>query len=254
MSALLIRDGLYFLITFALATLFAMGGVGSAIALVPTLSMLGLPLNLAKAIGLFVNSASTVTASLMNLRRGVLDVRFTLPLVFAVVLATPVGAWLSRYVAEQTVKWVLVVFLLVSAGLLLFSRREAKAAYDRTWVMLLLGAVVGVISGLIGVGGGMPILAVLILLGFDAKKAAYAVSFVIPFSTLSGFFTYLSFVPMDWALLGVVSVAAVLGGYLGGRIMHYRLSPAQVKKLIAVLLLLLAGKMISSFDLSALGL
>lgn len=221
-----------------------MGGVGSAIVLVPTFSMLGMPLNLAKAIGLFINSASTITASIMNFRRGVLDVRFTLPLVIAVVIATPIGAWLSRYVPEQLVQWALAVFLLVSAGLLIFNRREAKVAYDKLWVMVLLGASVGLVSGLIGVGGGTPILAVLTLLGFDAKKVAYAVSFVIPFSTLGGFFTYLSFVSMDWMLLGVVTVAAILGGFLGGRIMHYRLNAAQVKKLIAVLLLLLASKMI----------
>lgn len=244
MTTLLLQDGLYFLITFVLATLFAMGGVGSAIALVPTFSMLGMPLNLAKSIGLFINSASTITASVMNFRRGVLDVRFTLPLVIAAVIATPAGAWLSRYVPEEIVQWALAVFLLVSAGLLIFTRREARVAYDRIWIMLVLGAAVGLVSGLIGVGGGMPILAALTLLGFDGKKVAYAVSFVIPFSTLGGFFTYLSFVEMDWSLLGVVSIAAIMGGFLGGRIMHFRLNAAQVKNLIAVLLVLLAAKMI----------
>ena len=44
--------------------------------------------------------------------------------------------------------------------------------------------------------------------------------------------------------MGVVSVAAIIGGYLGDRIMHCRLTPKQVKKLIAVVLLLLAAKMI----------
>jgi len=60
--------------------------------------------------------------------------------------------------------------LIVSSGLLIFSRREAKAAYDRAWVMFVLGAAVGLVSGLVGVGGGTPILAVLLLLGFDTKK------------------------------------------------------------------------------------
>lgn len=246
MNSLVVQDGLYVLLTLVLSTLFAMGGVGSAIALVPTFSLLGMPLNLAKAIGLFVNSASTITASVMNLWRGVLDVRFALPLVLSVVVATPTGAWLSRYAPAHIVQWLLAGFLVVSAALLIFSRRQAKVVYDKAWVMLLLGALVGLVSGIIGVGGGTPILAVLTLLGFDPKKAAYAVSFVIPFSTLSGFVTYLSFVHMDWTLLGMVSGAAVLGGYLGGRIMHYRLSAAQVKKLIAALLLLLAAKMIWS--------
>ena len=159
-------------------------------------------------------------------------------------MATPIGAWLSQYVAEALVQWVLAAFLVVSASLMLFSRREARVEYNRAWVMLLLGGAVGLVSGLIGVGGGAPILAVLLLLGFDSKKAAYAVSFVIPFSSLGGFFTYLSFVPMNWLLLAVVAVAAILGGFLGQRILHLHLSTAQVKRLIAVLLLLLAGKML----------
>jgi len=242
----LLHYALYFLLTLGLSTLFAMGGVGSAIVLVPIFNMTGLPLNLSKAVGLFINSSSTITASVMNFFRGVLDIRFALPLIVAILLATPLGAWSSRYIPVVTVKWVLVAFLITAAFLLLYTKRETKVVYDRAWVLFVIGFGVGIVSGMIGVGGGALIMPLLILLGFDAKKAAYAVSFIIPFSSLGAFFTYLSFVKMDWVLLGVVTVAAILGGYLGDRIMHYRLTPAQVKKLIAVLLLLLAAKMITS--------
>lgn len=243
MSPELLHYGEYFFVTLGFSIVFAMGGVGAAIALVPVFSMMGVPLNLAKTIGLFINASSTITASVMNFLRGVLDLRFAFPLVVSILIATPIGALLSQYVSVVLVKWILVGFLLISAFLLLVTKREAKVAYDKIWVMLLLGGVIGLISGLIGVGGGTPLLAVLILLGFDAKKAAYAVSFVIPFSSVGGFATYLSFVKMDWLLLAVVGVAAMLGGYIGGRIMFYRLSPAQVKKLIALLLLGLAAQM-----------
>ena len=241
--------GLYAGVTLALSTVFAMGGVGSAVALVPVFHLMGLPLNLAKAIGLFVNSASTITASVMNARRGMLDFRFALPLVVAVLVATPIGAWSSQFVPERAVQWALALFMVLSAGLMIFSPREARVAFDPVWVKPLLGAAVGYLSGLIGVGGGVPMLAVLTLLGHDAKKAAYAISFVIPFSTLGGFVTYAGFVDIDWPLLAVVGVAAIGGGYIGSNIMHFRLSSAQVKKLIAMLLLLLAGKII--FDLLA---
>ena len=237
---------LYFALTLGLSTLFAMGGVGSAIALVPIFNMLGLPLNLSKAIGLFINTSSTITTSIMNFFRGVLDIKFALPLIVAILIATPIGAWSSQYVSVVAVKWILVAFLIVAAILLLYSKRETKVVYDKAWILFLIGFVVGLISGMIGVGGGALIMPLLILLGFDAKKAAYAVSFVIPFSSLGAFFTYLSFVKMDWVLLGVVTVAAIMGGYLGDKIMHYRLTPQQVKKLIAVLLLLLAAKMVYS--------
>jgi len=240
----LLHYAIYFGLTLTFSTLFAMGGVGSAIGLVPVFSMMGMPLNLAKAIGLFINSTSTITASVMNFFRGVLDVRFAIPLIISIMVATPVGAWMSQYVKKEIVEWVLVIFLLVSATLLIFSNRETKVVYDRAWVLYLIGGSVGLISGMIGVGGGSLIMPLLILLGFDAKKAAYAISFVIPFSSLGAFATYLSFVEMDWTLLGIVTIAAILGGYLGDRIMHYRLTPAQVKKLIAMVLILLAAKMI----------
>ncbi len=243
MNPELIHYGIYFILTLGLSTLFAMGGVGSAIVLVPIFNMMGQPLNMAKALGLFINSSSTITASVMNFVRGVLDFKATLPLIIAILLATPLGAWSSQFVPVRTVKWMLVAFLVTAALLMIFNKRETKVVYTKVWILFLIGFVVGIISGMLGVGGGALIMPLLILLGFDAKKAAYAVSFIIPFSSLGAFFTYLQFVQMDWILLGVVTVAAIIGGYLGDRIMHYKLSASQVKKLIAILLLMLAAKM-----------
>ena len=238
--------GLYFGLTLVLSTLFAMGGVGSAIALVPSFSMLGLTIDVAKALGLFVNTASTVTASVMNFRRGVLEIGFALPLVVSVLVATPLGAWSSRYVPIVAIQWLLIAFLVVAAFLLLFSRRTVLVASPPRWPLYVIGGGVGILSGMLGVGGGTLMMPALILLGYDAKKAARAISFVIPFSSAGAFVTYLTFTSMNWLLLAVVAAAAIVGGYLGGRIMHNRLEAAQVKKLIAVLLLLLAAKMLWS--------
>jgi uncharacterized membrane protein YfcA len=215
-----------------------MGGIGSAIALVPIFNVAGLPINLAKAIGLFINTSSTITASVMNFKRGVLTVKATLPLIVAILLATPVGAYSSQYINEMWVKWLLVAFLVTSGALLLFQKREARFRFSSPALLAALGGGVGVISGLLGVGGG----SLLILLGYNAKEAGIAVSMVIPFSSFGAFATYLSFAEKDWTLLGLVTVAAIPGGYLGNRIMHFNLSPAQVKKLIGVVLYLLAAK------------
>ncbi len=235
---------LYFGLTLVLSTLFAMGGVGSAIALVPSFSMLGMTIDLAKSLGLFVNTASTVTASVMNFRRGVLEIGFALPLVLSILIATPIGAWSSQYVSREFVEWLLIAFLISAALLLLFSKRTTLISYTHPWPLYLIGGSVGVISGMLGVGGGSLMLPALILLGYDAKKATRAISFVIPFSSAGAFLTYLSFTTMNWPLLAVVALAAIIGGFLGEHIMNDRLDTAQIKKLIAVLLLLLATKMI----------
>ncbi len=237
---------IYFLLTLFFSALFSMGGVGSAIALVSIFPMAGMPLNLARAVGLFINASSTISASTMNLLRGVLDFRFALPLVISILISTPMGAWLSQYVPEYQVKWVLISFLLVSGFLLIRPRPRPCHRVTGKWVLYMIGGTVGLVSGLLGVGGGALIIPLLILLGFEPKKAAYTVSFVIPFSSLGAFFTYLSFVDMDWILLGVVTLAALLGGIIGNRVMHFRLSETQVRKLIAVVLYLLAVKLIGS--------
>jgi len=51
----------------------------------------------------------------MNFFRGVLDIKFAIPLIISIMIATPIGAWMR-----------LVAFLVVSALLLIFSNRETK--------------------------------------------------------------------------------------------------------------------------------
>jgi uncharacterized membrane protein YfcA len=137
-----------------------------------------------------------------------------------------------------------VLFLFVSATSMLFYKKEAKIKYTKNWVLYVIGLCVGIISGMLGIGGGALIMPLLIMLGFDAKKAAYGVSFVIPFSSFGAFMTYLQFVDMNWLLLADITVAALIGGYLGGKIMHFKLSQTQVKKIIGIVLYLIAIKMI----------
>lgn len=235
---------LYFGLTLVLSTLFAMGGVGSAIALVPGLSMTGVAFDLARAMGLFVNTASTISASVTHFRNGVLDFRFALPLVISILVATPIGALSSQYVSDVLLTSILIVFLVVAATLLLIPNRPTLVQSAAVWPLYATGAGVGVISGMLGVGGGSIMIPILILLGHEPKKAARATGFVVPFSTAAAFLTYLSFTQMDWPLLGVVAIAAILGGYLGATVLNRGLNSTQVKKLIALLLLALAAKMI----------
>ena len=237
---------LYFLITAALSTLFAMGGAGAGIAVIPVLHMLGVPFNLAKAVGLFVGFTTTATSTVMNFRRKVLDIRFALPLAATLLVFAPIGAQLSRFVDESLVKGLFALFLLFSATMMMFFKKEAKAHFDSPWIMAGLGVAVGLLAGLLGVGGGNMLLPVLVLLGFEPKKVAVAVSFVVPFSAFTSFLSYASFVPMDWAMLAVCAAGAVLGGYVGNYLMHFKLSQRQIKKVIAVILYILAARMIAS--------
>ena len=237
---------LYFFITFVLSTIFAMAGTGAGIAVIPVLHLLGIPFNLAKAVGLFVGFTTTSTATVMNLRRKVLDIRFALPLAVTMLIFAPLGAQLTRVIDETIVKNLFILFLLFSATMMMFFKKQAKAHYQNPFILVLLGTLVGLLSGLLGVGGGNILLPILILLGYAPKKVAVAVSFVVPFAAFGSFLSYATFVHMDYILLAVTALGAIVGGYSGNYLMHFKLTPAQVKKVVAVILYILAAKMILS--------
>ena len=232
-----------FIITFILSAFFALGGIGSATALVPILDMVGLNFNFAKAIGLFVNTSTTITSSIMNIKRKVLDIKFAFPLAISLALTAPIGAYLSKFIPEHFVKSLFVLFLFFAGSMILFGKKEKKFNFTSPFIMPVLGGIVGIISGLLGIGGGSLLLPILIMLGFDTKKVAVAMSFVIPFSTFTAFITYLSFTKINWILLIVAAIGAILGGVVGNYIMHFHLNQKQIKKIIGILMYIIAIKM-----------
>lgn len=236
-----------FVVAFFFSSLFATGGVGSAIVLIPMLSMMGIGFDLAKAAGLMVNTISTSTASVINFRHGLLDVRQTLPFLLASMAAAPVGAYCAKGFNTQLVKMLFAVFLFISAYMMVqkaSSSHRTRNLQGTKWLMYPLGVVVGFFAGLLGIGGGAFIIPALFYMQYAPKKIASTVSFMIPLSTFVAFLSYVILVDIDWVLIMVVSVSAVLGGNVGTAVMHRYLGDVQMKKFLAAILFLIGLKMI----------
>ncbi|SFV55052.1 hypothetical protein MNB_SV-3-55 [hydrothermal vent metagenome] len=238
---------LYSSLAFILSILFSMGGAGAGVALIPILNFLGLDFTVAKAVGLFAGASTTITSSVMNLKRKVLDFAFVWPIAVMMLIFSPLGAYSSKFLDEEIVKFLFMLLLFYSASMMMFGKKKPLVHTTGRTILFLIGAIVGFIAGLLGVGGGNILIPLLVLLGFEPKKVAITVSFVVPFSALGSFFTYASYVPLDWYLLACISLAAVLGGFIGNYFMHYKLDQQQIKKLMAVILYLLAGKLLYHF-------
>lgn len=235
----------YFLLTITLSTLFAMAGLGSAVGLVPTLNIAGLSFDLARVSGLFVNSLTTITTSILNLKKKLFDMTFVAPLVLSSVLLAFIGAQISLMIDVEIVKSIFGITLLLIASMILFFRKPTKDTMKNNKAILIFaGSIGGFFSGFLGIGGGSIISPILLLFGYDAKKIAIGISFVIPFSSVVGFSSYATVIELDYILLIVVGIAAIIGGMIGNYILHFKISSAMIKKILAIALYIIAIKML----------
>ena len=231
------------LIAFILSIVFSIGGVGSAVAIVPVMGWLGIPLMTAKPAGLFINTLSMLSATLKNIKHGKLDHRFGLPILIVATAMAPLGAYAGKFIPKVYVLWVFVAFLLYSGTMMIFFRpRRRESGGNHIVEGSLIGGIAGFLGGLLGVGGGGIISPALIMLGYEPKKVAATTALVVFFSSLSGFLTYWGMGTLDWKLLLWVSIPAIAGGWLGTHLMHFKMSSEQVKKVIGVIMYLIALK------------
>jgi len=238
---------IFSIITMFLSILFSMGGAGAGVAVIPIFNFLGLDFTLAKAVGLFAGASTTITSSVMNIKRKAIDYKFVFPIGVMMLFFAPLGAYSSSFIDENIVKFCFMLLLFYSASMMMFGKKKALFHNDGMWVLFVVGGVVGFLAGLLGVGGGNILIPLLALLGHEPKRVAVAVSFVVPFSALGSFFTYASYVQVDWVMLVCVSASAIVGGYIGNYFMHFKLEQSHIKKLMATILYLLALKLLYHF-------
>jgi uncharacterized membrane protein YfcA len=112
-------------------------------------------------------------------------------------------------------------------------------------LLLFIGLAAGMLSGMVGVGGGIIIVPALVfILGYSQHQAQGASLglFCIPVGILA-VINYYKKGFIDYRVIGIMCVAFVLGAYVGSKI-SLALPQQQLKKIFAIVLLLVAGKML----------
>ncbi|MCD6173170.1 MAG: sulfite exporter TauE/SafE family protein [Sulfurimonas sp.] len=242
---MIVEYALYFIVTTLLSTIFAIAGLGSAVALVPTLNIVGLSFDLARVSGLFVNSISTITTSFLNLKKQLFDIKFVAPLVISSVIFAFIGAKISLMIDVEIVKKVFGITLLIIASMILFFKAPKSQSGEHSKAILVFaGSIGGFFSGFLGIGGGSIISPILLLFGYDIKKIAIGISFVIPFSSIVAFGSYASVIELDYTFLAIVGVGAYIGGMIGNYLLHFKISSKTIKKILAIALYIIAIKML----------
>ncbi len=104
----------------------------------------------------------------------------------------------------------------------------------------------GVLTGLVGVGGGFLIVPALVLLGGLTMHRAVATSLVIiALKSFSGFWKYLEVLDslsleLDWKVIGIVTGLGIGGSFIGNR-MATRIPQARLRKIFGTFLIIMAA-------------
>jgi uncharacterized protein len=112
------------------------------------------------------------------------------------------------------------------------------------WVVLV-GSAAGYISGLVGIGGGVVIVPALVLVAGLSQQTAQGTTLamlLLPIGIL-GVLNYMKAGHVDWRLALMLSAGYVVGSWFGSRL-ALSLSPAELKRVFAVFLLVMAGKLL----------
>lgn len=246
MSALVLPAALAIVVGLTMGML----GGGGSILMVPILRYVsGLEARQAIATSLVVVGATSAGALIQHARAG--RVRYRTGLLFGA--GGMAGAFLGgRAAGLVSGNTLLVLFALVmlAAGLaMLRGRRETSTgqapAEAPVLRVLLQGAVVGSLTGLVGAGGGFLVVPALVLLGGLPMEAAVGTSLlVITMQTISALAGQLGHAEIAWEIALSFSVLAVLGSWFGERL-GKKTQPATLRKAFGGLVIVTAVVMLT---------
>lgn len=208
-------------LSLVIGVVLGMLGGGGAILMLPMLVYaVGVEPKVAIASSLFVVGSTSVSGMLVHARDE--RVRWKVGVMFG--LAAMAGAYGGGQLAHLVPGTVLLVafgvIMVVTAIAMLRGRASAAQPHElRLGRALGLGAVVGLLSGLVGAGGGFLIVPALTLFGGLAMREAIGTSlFVIALQSFAGFAGHAGHVSVDWRLVLVITAAALVGSVAGAKV------------------------------------
>lgn len=221
-------------------------GGGGSILMVPLLVYVtGLDTKEAIATSLLVVGVTSATGALSHAREG--RVRWRTGAVFggAGMVGAYVGGRVSEYLPGTVLLAAFAVMMAVTALAMLRGRRDIDPdkVHQQLPVLrvVLDGAVVGLVTGLVGAGGGFLVVPALALLGGLPMPVAVGTSLiVIAMKSSAGLAGYLSSVSIDWPLAAAVTAAAVTGSLLGGPLAG-RIEPDRLRQVFGWFVLVMAA-------------
>ena len=248
-----------FWMTLALAvvvgiTLGLFGGGGSILTVPLLIYVTGLGTKEAIATSLVVVGITSIGALVTHARAGRVQWRTGLIFGATAMVGAYVGGRLGPLVPDTVLLVGFALMMLATSIAMIRGRRDTSPG-DRgehhIGLVLVEGVVVGLVTGVVGAGGGFRVVPALVLLGGLPMATAVGTSLLVialkSFAALAG---YLSAVQIDWSLALAVTALALAGSVLGG-FLAGRLDPDRLRRGFGVFVLAMAVFVLAQTGLAA---
>lgn len=235
---------LYVLMPFA-AFMYASVGHGGASSYLMILALMGFVPEEIRPSALILNMFVSMISFLNYRKTGKFPTSLFLSLIlFSIPAAYLGGTLLLETGIYKKILGVLLLFpVLRFAGV--FPISEDQRIQRKWWMGPVLGFAIGLLSGMIGIGGGIILSPIILMLGWAGVKETAALSALFIFlNSVSGFLGasvfHIEFSTQLWILLPLTVAGGALGAYLGAK----KFSPKALKYLLALVLAFAAVKLI----------
>ena len=211
---------------FLIAVVFSMFGQGGGSVYSPLLILLGYAVLVSTSTSLVLNLITSLSAGYIFYRNKMIDFRASFLFVPGIVVGAFAGGFLARFVNTTILLWVFVFFLVVLGARMVYTYWEKGKVEEKPKslstamhaLIVLFGLGVGLISGLLGVGGGILVVPFMTYVcKYPTKMAAGSSHLIISFSALFGIIGHSAFGSLDLPLIAATGVAVLIGGNLGAR-------------------------------------
>ena len=235
----------FLLLLFIVAFLYAAVGHGGASGYLALMAVFGMLPEIMKPTALLLNLFVSLSAFLLFYKEGHFKWKIFLPFALASIPFSFLGGMIS--LDASIYKKILGVLLLIPVvRLAAFPNMDINGLKQSTFFLsLLIGACIGFLSGLIGIGGGIILSPVLLLLAWTNQKQTAAISalfiFVNSLSGLAGQLTKgINFQSEMFILVGVAFAGGSVGAWLGAKKFNQNI----LKYLLATVLLMASVKLL----------
>jgi len=234
---------------FVIAILYSSVGFGGGSSYLAVLAFMGIAFIQIRSTALLCNIAVVTGNVLLYQQRKLLDWKRITPLIIFSVPLAYLGGMLK---IGQTFFFILLGFTLLFAAITMWNskrianqRKEHKKS--NTIQNSVYGGIIGFVSGMVGIGGGIFLAPVLHLTHWGTpKKIAATASLFILINSIAGLVGQYSNedFSIDWTFTIVLLLTVFIGGQIGSRLSNRYFTAIQLKKATAILIAFVAVRIL----------